>query len=750
MSGTEKADDEIRLKYDLAANYLDDAISSRHIEFNPSPQGIRIYKLYKIPWLRYFLYMAFIIDVSLAFFEAPAAPGWQWPTWVTLTLELVCVTFFMARLFHEMMVCLSAKIFWKDTKHITNAAILLLTLVDICVFVATSSAVVRFSRPLRPFLLVNFPEARQVRRAFRTIRRSLPDLINVLILFMASLSLFSVMANKLFEKRGLEAADGGRYLSDFFDTFWEFYVLVTTANSPDIMMPAYNANRGYIMFFVAFLLVNLYLFMRVFLAVIYKSYKDNLKAEVREAVQLKRELLQRSFLLLKANNPEVAAGGSDGGGMSKSTFKTLMNQAVPGRLEEFWEVAWLILDVANNNAGQLPLEEFNHVTDLLDLRVVDIKRPQGLWLVPTHIYQSAPSKLLIKGVRQVYFRYAFDLLILVNFVFLAFDLDGGEPFFLTLFTLEIVLKLYAFGVRAFVRKFWNLFDIVVISSALLVTAVEAGGRSTSGTEVALDFLMALRVIRVLRVFHSVARFRVVINTILHILPSMATYLAILLVFYYFFAIIGMEIFGGLVKFNSNGSETIKYCGNPQLQNSDFVKDGYCQNNFNDLYSSLVTLFELMTVNQWHVITKGFVLVTHKAARLYFLSFHLVCVTLILNIFSAFVIEAFILEFNVTASAGGQPPQASPLMKRIAGMGLGYAGKRKARDDESPSGGLEDEDVLVEADHSPPEALAACDGGDTGLPDYSGTTGLRFYLTSRTRTVMGLLEKMFETDLEAVS
>ena len=93
---------------------------------------------------------------------------------------------------------------------------------------------------LRPFLLVNFPEARQVRRAFRTIRRSLPDLINVLILFMASLSLFSVMANKLFEKRDFTEKN---YLSNFFDTFWEFYVLVTTANSPDIMMPAYNANR---------------------------------------------------------------------------------------------------------------------------------------------------------------------------------------------------------------------------------------------------------------------------------------------------------------------------------------------------------------------------------------------------------------------------------------------------------------------------------------------------------------------------
>ena len=149
MSVTEKSDEDTRLKYDLASQFLDDAISSRHIEFNPNSQGIRIYKLYKIPWLRYFLYLAFIIDVSLAFFEAPASLGWLWPSWVILSLELVCVPFFMARLFHEMMVCLSAKIFWKDTKHITNAVILFLMLLDICVYVGTSSSVIRFSRPLR-------------------------------------------------------------------------------------------------------------------------------------------------------------------------------------------------------------------------------------------------------------------------------------------------------------------------------------------------------------------------------------------------------------------------------------------------------------------------------------------------------------------------------------------------------------------------------------------------------------------------
>ena len=36
-----------------------------------------------------------------------------------------------------------------------------------------------------------------------------------------------------------------------------------------------------------------------------------------------------------------------------------------------------------------------------------------------------------------------------------------------------------------------------------------------------------------------------------------------------------------------------------------------------------------------------------------------------------------------------------------------------------------------------------------LPNYSTQTGMRSRLTSRTRSVMGLLEKMFENDLEKI-
>ena len=54
-------------------------------------------------------------------------------------------------------------------------------------------------RPLRPFFIVNFPESRQVRRAFRNTRNTLLDILNVLVLLLASISLFALMAVKLFK-----------------------------------------------------------------------------------------------------------------------------------------------------------------------------------------------------------------------------------------------------------------------------------------------------------------------------------------------------------------------------------------------------------------------------------------------------------------------------------------------------------------------------------------------------------------------
>ena len=81
-----------------------------------------------------------------------------------------------------------------------------LTLVDMVsyiIWVNTSAAdsAVRWSRPLRVLFLINFPENRQLRKAFRNIRRTLPDIIHVLVLLLASIAIAALLMMKLMERR---------------------------------------------------------------------------------------------------------------------------------------------------------------------------------------------------------------------------------------------------------------------------------------------------------------------------------------------------------------------------------------------------------------------------------------------------------------------------------------------------------------------------------------------------------------------
>ena len=46
-------------------------------------------------------------------------------------------------------------------------------------------------------------------------------------------------------------------------------------------------------FFIVYLVLNLYIFMSVFLAVVYNQFKENLKREVRENVERRDALLDK-------------------------------------------------------------------------------------------------------------------------------------------------------------------------------------------------------------------------------------------------------------------------------------------------------------------------------------------------------------------------------------------------------------------------------------------------------------------------
>ena len=122
------------------------------------------------------------------------------------------------------------------------------------------------------------------------------------------------------------------------------------------------------------------------------------------------------------------------------------------------------------------------VTDTSDERTVAEK-----WA--PNLYNSTPSRLVIRCVKHVVFRYLFDLIILLNAICLAFDWASGEWWFLALFMLEIILKLYSFGTRAFFRKLWNIFDVVIVGSAFVVSVITIASDDLKESVIALDTIL---------------------------------------------------------------------------------------------------------------------------------------------------------------------------------------------------------------------------------------------------------------------
>jgi hypothetical protein len=65
----------------------------------------------------------------------------------------------------------------------------------------------------------------------------------------------------------------------------------------------------------------------------------------------------------------------------------------------------------------------------------------------------------------------------------------------------------------------------------------------------------------------------------------------------------------------------------------------------------VLLFELLIVNNWFVLASGYVAVTSKAARAFFVAWYVVGVLVVLNLVVSATLDSFISEYKDDAPEG---------------------------------------------------------------------------------------------------
>jgi voltage-gated sodium channel len=168
---------------------------------------------------------------------------------------------------------------------------------------------------------------------------------------------------------------------------------------------------------------------------------------------------------------------------------------------------------------------------------------------------------------------------------------------LAIFTVEIALKLAAFGFRFF-RSGWNIFDFLIVGISLM-----PGAQTFS-------VLRALRVLRLLRVISVAPRLRRVVEGFITALPGMGSVFLLMAIIFYIGAVMATKLFSGSF---------------PEW--------------FGDLGRSAYTLFQIMTLESWSMGIVRPVMEVYPYAWAFFVPFIMVTTFAVVNLLVGLIVNS---------------------------------------------------------------------------------------------------------------
>uniref|UniRef100_A0A4W6FBA2 Voltage-dependent L-type calcium channel subunit alpha n=1 Tax=Lates calcarifer TaxID=8187 RepID=A0A4W6FBA2_LATCA len=237
-------------------------------------------------------------------------------------------------------------------------------------------------------------------------------------------------------------------------------------------------------------------------------------------------------------------------------------------------------------------------------------------------------------------------------------LGYADHVFTGLFTIEIILKMTAYGAflhkGSFCRNYFNILDLVVVSVSLISSGIQSS---------AINVVKILRVLRVLRPLRAINRakgLKHVVQCVFVAIRTIGNIVIVTTLLQFMFACIGVQLFKG--KFFSctdNSKQTQAECrgsyimykdrdvGKPERasrvwENSEF--------NFDDVLQGMMALFAVSTFEGWpgllyraidsHAEDVGPIYNYRVVISIFFIIYIIIIAFFMMNIFVGFVIVTF--------------------------------------------------------------------------------------------------------------
>ncbi|XP_015247107.1 PREDICTED: voltage-dependent L-type calcium channel subunit alpha-1C-like isoform X3 [Cyprinodon variegatus] len=237
-------------------------------------------------------------------------------------------------------------------------------------------------------------------------------------------------------------------------------------------------------------------------------------------------------------------------------------------------------------------------------------------------------------------------------------LGYADHVFTGLFTIEIILKMTAYGAflhkGSFCRNYFNILDLVVVSVSLISSGIQSS---------AINVVKILRVLRVLRPLRAINRakgLKHVVQCVFVAIRTIGNIVIVTTLLQFMFACIGVQLFKGKFFFCSDSSkQTQAECrgsyimykdgdvGKPEKalrmwRNSDF--------NFDDVLQGMMALFAVSTFEGWpgllyraidsHTEDVGPIYNYRVVISIFFIIYIIIIAFFMMNIFVGFVIVTF--------------------------------------------------------------------------------------------------------------
>uniref|UniRef100_A0A8C5R7N5 Voltage-dependent N-type calcium channel subunit alpha n=1 Tax=Leptobrachium leishanense TaxID=445787 RepID=A0A8C5R7N5_9ANUR len=239
------------------------------------------------------------------------------------------------------------------------------------------------------------------------------------------------------------------------------------------------------------------------------------------------------------------------------------------------------------------------------------------------------------------FEYFIMAMIALNTIVLMMKFHGASDtyemmlkclniIFTSMFSLECILKIIAFGVLNYFRDAWNVFDFVTVLGSItdiLVTEI-------AENFINLSFLRLFRAARLIKLLRQGYTIRILLWTFVQSFKALPYVCLLIAMLFFIYAIIGMQVFGNIALLDESAINR--------------------HNNFRTFHQALMLLFRSATGEGWHEIMLSCLgnrpcdprSGNHRDecgsefAYFYFVSFIFLCSFLMLNLFVAVIMDNF--------------------------------------------------------------------------------------------------------------